>query len=77
MIFPTVEYDVGESLHLIMHQLINTHGVHSRKERHRSLIFSSRIQGMVQALSEDKLEETNHAFVEDGDKATINRMTKN
>jgi hypothetical protein len=37
MIFSTVEYDAEASLHLIMHQLINTRGAHSRKERHRPL----------------------------------------
>jgi hypothetical protein len=62
MIFSTVEYDAGASLHLSTRQLINTHGAHSRKERHRPLIFSSRIQGVIQALIEDKMEEPNHAF---------------
>jgi hypothetical protein len=50
-------YDAGASLHLSTHQLINTHGAHSRKERHHPLIFSSRIQGVIQALIEDKMEE--------------------
>jgi hypothetical protein len=77
MIFPAVEYDARESLHLITRQLINMHGAHSRKHKHHSLIFSSRIQGMVQALSEDKLEERNCSFAQDGDKVTINRLMEN
>jgi hypothetical protein len=52
-----------------------THGAHSRKERHHPLIFSSRIQGVIQALIEDKMEEKNHAFAQAGDKVTINRLT--
>jgi hypothetical protein len=56
-------------------QLINMRGAHSRKERHHPLIFSSRIQGVIQALIEDKMEEPNHAFAQDGDKVTINRLT--
>jgi hypothetical protein len=75
MIFSTVEYDAGASLHLSTRQLINTRGAHSRKERHHPLIFSSRIQGMIQALIEDKMEEPNHAFAQAGDKVTINRLT--
>jgi hypothetical protein len=39
MIFSSVEYDAGASLHLIMHHLINMCGVHSRKERCHPLIF--------------------------------------
>jgi hypothetical protein len=60
-----------------MRQLINMRGAHSRKERRHPLIFSSRIQGMIQELIEDKLKDPNHAFTQDGDKVTINRlMTK-
>jgi hypothetical protein len=70
-----MEYDAGASLHLSTRQLINMHGAHSRKERHHPLIFSSRIQGVIQALIEDKMEEPNHAFTQAGDKVTINRLT--
>jgi hypothetical protein len=68
-------FDAGASLHLSTRQLINTHGAHSRKERRRPLIFSSRIQGVIQALIEDKMEEPNRAFAQAGDKVTINRLT--
>jgi hypothetical protein len=54
--------------HLFQH----TRGAHSRKERRCPLIFSSRIQGVIEALIEDKLEETNRAFAQAGDKVTIN-----
>jgi hypothetical protein len=74
MIFSTMEFDAGVSLHLIMHQLINMHGAHSRKERHFPLIFTSRIQGGIHALIEDKLEETNRSFTHVGDKVAINRL---
>jgi hypothetical protein len=36
--------------------------------------FSLRIQGMIQALIEDKMEDPNHAFIKFGDKVTINRL---
>jgi hypothetical protein len=75
MIFVVVECDAGESLHLRMHQLINTRGAHSRKERCHPLIFSSRIQGMIQALIEDNMEEPNRAFTQAIDKVAINRLT--
>jgi hypothetical protein len=53
------------------------HGVHSRKERGHPLIFSSRIEGVIQALIEYNMEDPNHDFVQVGDKFTINRMMKN
>jgi len=34
-----------------------------------------RIQGMIQALIENKLEEPNRAFAQAGDKVAINMMT--
>jgi len=74
MIFSIVEYDAGASFHLNTHHLINTRGVHSRKERRCPLIFSSRIQGVIWALIEDNMEERNHDFSQDGDKVTINRL---
>jgi hypothetical protein len=75
MIFFTMEYDARESVHLITCQLINTCGAHSRKERCRPLIFSSRIQDKIQALIEDKMEDPNHYLAQYGDKVAINRLT--
>jgi hypothetical protein len=49
-------------------------GAHSRKERFCTLIFPLRIQGVIQALIEDKLEEPNRAFAQAGDKVAINRL---
>jgi hypothetical protein len=67
--------DARASFHLNTHQLINTRGAHSRKERRCPLIFASRIQGVIHALIGDKMEEPNRAFAQAGDKVTINRLT--
>jgi hypothetical protein len=40
-----------------------------------SHFFSSKIQDVIQALTEDKLEDPNHDFAQAGDKVTINRLT--
>jgi hypothetical protein len=75
MIFVVVEYDAGALLQLSMHQLINTCGAHSRKERCRPLI-ASRIQGVIRALIGDKLERETYSFSQARDKVAINRLTE-
>jgi hypothetical protein len=40
-----------------------------------SHFFASKIQDVIQALTEDKLEDPNHDFAQAGDKVTINRLT--
>jgi hypothetical protein len=75
MIFSAVEYDAGASLHLSMCQLIK-HAWCTFKEGEASPShFASRIQDVIQALIEDKMEEMRYAFAQAGDKVAINRLT--
>jgi hypothetical protein len=71
MIFVSMEYDVGASLHLSTRQSIYTHGAHSRKGQMLPSHFASRIKSVIQAFNDDKLEEPSCAFTQDGDKVSI------
>jgi hypothetical protein len=58
-----------------MHQLINTHGAHSRKGEASPSHFSLRIKSMIQEFNDDKMEEPNCSFAQAGDKVIIKWLT--
>jgi hypothetical protein len=70
-----LQIDAGALLHLIVHKSINLHGAHSKKGEATPSHFSSRIQSMVQAFNDDKLEEPNCASAQAGDKVSIKWLT--
>jgi hypothetical protein len=71
MIFVSMEYDVGASLHLSMLQSIKMHGAHSRNREASPSHFASRIKSVIQEFNEDKLEDPSCAFTQAGDKVAI------
>jgi hypothetical protein len=45
------------------------------RERHRHIIFPSKISGVIKEINADRLEEPSCAFAQVGDKVTIKWLT--